>query len=353
MEKIVEVAVKALIVGWIAVISVNGVSKENINIGAENGTEINRIENEIEDVNENCELVIRTADDTSFCCSLVGIKVFEEYRVAIRDFILKATSGKNVELESDDNLNIENAYPCVDGSCLQILLLENGMAEVDNDGNCEMKEYFDAANGRARKNRIGKYNSDRHPNDEGTKENYQLPVSLILQEPELPNGCEVTSLAMVMNYEGYPVDKCFLSDNCLKKKNDLAADPNEYYLFEPRTEDGYYCFPPVLINALNTYDFLNSATAVATNLTGSPVDALYKKIRENHPVVFWGTLCYEEPYVQPIGLYDNLHCMVLIGYTDNTVTVLDPLYGDSMRIIKRKTFERIYKAMGSMAIYVD
>ena len=39
----------------------------------------------------------------------------------------------------------------------------------------------------------------------------------ICQYPELPTGCEVTALAMVLGFYGQDVDKCELSDKYLDK----------------------------------------------------------------------------------------------------------------------------------------
>lgn len=39
----------------------------------------------------------------------------------------------------------------------------------------------------------------------------------IIQYPDLPTGCETTSLTMVLNYLGYPVDKLDLADHYLDK----------------------------------------------------------------------------------------------------------------------------------------
>ena len=43
----------------------------------------------------------------------------------------------------------------------------------------------------------------------------QLNVENILQNPELPNGCEITSAAIVLNYLGFDIDKVTLAENCL------------------------------------------------------------------------------------------------------------------------------------------
>ncbi len=43
----------------------------------------------------------------------------------------------------------------------------------------------------------------------------QLDVENILQNPELPNGCEITSAAIVLNYLGFDIDKVTLAENYL------------------------------------------------------------------------------------------------------------------------------------------
>src|SRR5690625_3112731 len=45
--------------------------------------------------------------------------------------------------------------------------------------------------------------------------NLQLSLNTILQYPELPNGCEVTALASVLNYHGYKTTKMELAEKYL------------------------------------------------------------------------------------------------------------------------------------------
>ena len=48
------------------------------------------------------------------------------------------------------------------------------------------------------------------------------PVELILQNPELPNGCEVTSLAMLLTSAGFPVDHVKLYQQYLPNTNNIC-----------------------------------------------------------------------------------------------------------------------------------
>lgn len=179
----------------------------------------------------------------------------------------------------------------------------------------------------------------------------QLPVVNILQNPELPNGCEVTSLAIVLNYIGIPADKCDLSDNYLPKSDTLEANPDELYLREPRS-NGFYCFTGPLITCVNNYNAANGYAVSTSDLTGEDVSSLYSAIDNGHPVIVWGTLRWNSPVLNELGLYRNLHCMVLAGYTDSKVTIIDPIYDLAYRTINRSTFEKIWKKMGSKAMYV-
>ena len=51
-----------------------------------------------------------------------------------------------------------------------------------------------------------------------SKRNVKLNVKCILQNPELPTGCEITSLTTVLNYYGYNVSKTTMSDDFLENQ---------------------------------------------------------------------------------------------------------------------------------------
>lgn len=180
-------------------------------------------------------------------------------------------------------------------------------------------------------------------------EGYRLNVELIYQSPELPQGCEITALTAAMNYMGYNVDKCDMADIYLPKSKELSANPEEYYLRNPRT-NGFYCFAPVLVKTIERYNQANKTGINVTDLTGSEATELYGYIDEGIPVVVWGTLRWNPPYRYDNGLYGNLHCMVLSGYTNGKVFITDSIYGDTK--IDRSVFEKVWKQMGSRAVVV-
>lgn len=114
---------------------------------------------------------------------------------------------------------------------------------------------------------------ERTDQDEVVVTEMNLPVDTVLQEPELPNGCEVTSLASVLHYYGYEVDKTVLSDKYLPKlpfevKNGklYGADPYNAYAGEPRSRNqGFFSYVPPIIETVNRYfkevgDIINQKT---------------------------------------------------------------------------------------------
>lgn len=71
-------------------------------------------------------------------------------------------------------------------------------------------------------------------------ESTRLAVKPVLQLPELPNGCEITSLTTVLNYYGFDVDKEEMAVRYLPYEEftfdgniAIAPDPEDAYAGDP------------------------------------------------------------------------------------------------------------------------
>ncbi|MBQ7784498.1 MAG: C39 family peptidase, partial [Oscillospiraceae bacterium] len=60
-----------------------------------------------------------------------------------------------------------------------------------------------------------------------TGQNAYIPTEMIMQNPELPTGCEITSLTMLLRHIGYDADKLDMADNYLPKGEYRASDFKE------------------------------------------------------------------------------------------------------------------------------
>jgi len=190
----------------------------------------------------------------------------------------------------------------------------------------------------------------------------QLPVEYISQLPELPTGCEITSLAEVLNYLGYQVDKEYLAENDLKMLDDLDGSFNNYFIGSPWDENGWGCFAPAITNAANKYLTSIKSSKKAYNISGSSLSQLFTEIQNGNPVIVWVTTRLDERTV-----FDNIemnngsifkwpeneHCVVLIGFDLNspqTVTVADPLEGVVNRTYSQ--FNSRYNELGKRAVVI-
>lgn len=193
-----------------------------------------------------------------------------------------------------------------------------------------------------------------------------LPVPQILQNPELPNGCEVTSLCQVLRYLGFDADKCDLADHYLPRSERwYGADPDAVYLGDPHREDdspfcGFYCFAGPIVAAARAYLLSQGAQELYTpvDLTGAGEAELLEQLSLGRPVIFWASLRFEDILYDPRGgfplpdgryhrLFHHLHCMVLCGADDGYFTVADPL--DLNRRVPRQRFLEVYRQLGQRA----
>lgn len=196
----------------------------------------------------------------------------------------------------------------------------------------------------------------------------KLAVPIVLQNPELPNGCEITALTAIINYYGIEVDKMTLTNQYLpitpvtKKGGQLyGPDPNVAYAGNPgKKYAGYYVFADPIIEVGNQVLFENNSNLKALNLSNGSREEILSYVNSGVPVLTWTTIDWQkartsghwivEGTSQKHPIYMNLHAVVLTGYADGKVTVMNPLTG--YETIDEKIFFTSYESIGSHAMVI-
>ncbi|MDF2557867.1 MAG: hypothetical protein K0R71_1695 [Bacillales bacterium] len=162
------------------------------------------------------------------------------------------------------------------------------------------------------------------------EQKYIIPgVPMVQQRPELPTGCEITSVTMMLLYAGFKVDKCELAVEMPYDK----SDPNKGFVGDPFKKSGWTIYPSalkgVIKNRTNSY----------VNLTGCSNSDLEQHIQKSRPVAVWGTF---------IGF--KVHCMLLVGYDSENYYFNDPWTGRSAWPLDKATFNKHWEALGKLAV---
>ncbi len=169
---------------------------------------------------------------------------------------------------------------------------------------------------------------------------------IIYQEPELPTGCEVTALAMILNYYDFDVDKVTLATEylpCIDAEDYYGLDMDNYFIGDPTSYWGLICGTGAIVTAANDYFADCGSSWTATDLTGTKPEKLYELVDSDIPVLVWVTIGLEDRDVQE-GWYVDWgtmdHGAVLVGYSEDTVTIADPISGTM--VYDRSRFEEIF-----------
>lgn len=186
----------------------------------------------------------------------------------------------------------------------------------------------------------------------------RLEVENIDQNPELPNGCEITSAAIVLNYLGFEVDKVTLAEEYLPRCVPYwEADPRVEFMGNPEDELAFYCLPGAVVTAVNDYLEDVDAGYTAVDISGSAVEELYQWVAGGYPVMVWTTRAFSKPlyndtFLLPDGgrPYSNSHCLVLTGYDDDTCYLADPML--EVETVERERFAESYLERGQYAVVI-
>lgn len=187
------------------------------------------------------------------------------------------------------------------------------------------------------------------------------------QYPELPTGCEITAMTMVLNYYGYNVDKVTMALDYMPKIQAefyrgedgrlMGPDLENFFVGDPTEETGYICGTGAIVTAANAYLTDVGSDMAAVAMKNAQPEELYDLIDQGTPVVIWCTINMEDRaetdgWYREDGTYmewsTNDHGAVLIGYDEDTVTVADPIY--SRITVSRVQFEKIFAERGGQCV---
>lgn len=195
----------------------------------------------------------------------------------------------------------------------------------------------------------------------------RMDVPIISQKPELKNGCEVTSLAMLLNYKGVSVDKITLAIEMKKDPTPQTRDENDNIIVWGNPQNGFvgdvtgkttgYSIDPTPLIPLAENYFEGSAV----DLTNSDINELQKYLFINSPVIVWVTsdmsspeevLNWNDGQGLPVNASFSQHAVLLTGFDENNFYYNNPLSVEKDASISKEDFLKVWEAMGKKAFTV-
>ena len=197
-----------------------------------------------------------------------------------------------------------------------------------------------------------------------------IDMENVLQLPELPVGCEITALTILLRYCGFDAEKTDLARNYLPTSwgNARFEDGKTYkdsffsYFIGDPFSTGYGCFSYAIEKAANAYIADHGGGFTVKNISGSHPDVLYDYLAAGTPVLCWATdgmiepeyyeTWYDNATGEQLDWYLNEHCFVLAGFnmSGDLVTLNDPMKGIIDYNINK--FETRYDQMYRQAIVI-
>lgn len=192
------------------------------------------------------------------------------------------------------------------------------------------------------------------------KDSVLLYVPTLLQFPELPRGCEVTSLAMMLNFAGVQVDKLTLAaevDKVPYKADGVYGNPHQGFTGSMYTfnEPGLTVYNESIEKLANHY-----LPNQIDNISGKNFDSVKKKLNEGKPVwvIVGSTFSYlpEEHWETwntedgEIKVTRKVHSVLITGYDETNVYFNDPFFSEGNRSVDYQDFVTSWTQFGSQAI---
>ena len=172
--------------------------------------------------------------------------------------------------------------------------------------------YFDQLGRRRMKNTSTKkayYWINKKGQITGIKNN----AKVICQRPQMPTGCEITAVTMMLNFAGKKVSKYQAA-----KVMPRSSNPNKGFVGSPykKFSLGFWVAPGGVKPVVQHY------LGKSQIMTNCSINAIKQKLLRSHLVVVW------------VGMFDGIsnHAITLTGYHGNTLYYNDPWTGTKRKI---------------------
>jgi uncharacterized protein YvpB len=201
------------------------------------------------------------------------------------------------------------------------------------------------------------------PTKEPKKASVLLDAPAIRQYPELPAGCEITSLAMLLQFYGVDRSKLDLADEMRIDQTAITwglggkiaswGNPNLGFVGNIYGKSrGFGIYHTALFPLMQKY------VSSAADVTGSDFATLEQQLSDGFPVVAWTTIDFAVPTewvewdtsIGPIRTTFKEHAVLLVGYDDQYVYANDPYNGKKASRIDKEAFVASWTAMGKQAL---
>ncbi|OON94195.1 MAG: hypothetical protein ATN31_04240 [Candidatus Epulonipiscioides saccharophilum] len=195
-----------------------------------------------------------------------------------------------------------------------------------------------------------------------------LNIPHIKQMPELPRGCEVTSLAMILNHNGVYVDKMKLAEQVKKDVTKFQRlEDNTVFFGNPK--DGFvgdmYSFKTNGLGVYHEpiYELANSYLGYKViDLTGLNFEILLQFIARGYPIWVISNSDFKELSNKDFEIWNTptgvvkitykMHSVVMTGFNDKFIYINDPLANFANKKTNLIDFKKAWEQMGSQAIVI-
>lgn len=197
------------------------------------------------------------------------------------------------------------------------------------------------------------------------KDNVLIDAPVINQLPELPRGCEVTALAMLLQHAGIDIDKLTLAEQITKDPTPFKVIAGKIYFGNPYdgfvgsmysfAEPGLGVYHGPIAELANLY-----LPGKIIDLTGSSFKELKVHLSDGRPLWVIINATYKklpdssfQTWHTPRGTIRvtfREHSVLITGYDEHYVYLNDPLTGQKNRKAAIDDFEEAWVQMGSQAI---